>query len=352
MPGTFSQQCSPLALAALAAQDPDWRPPGDDERLTGDEYARRYLLPLAESDLLDESIHTETTVLAVGVDQAALAAEAEKESDVLMADESMVDEDGPEDADDDTADATEDAEEVEAPRGPAFYLLIEDSDGERIVTADSVLDATGLAGPLMGLGPCGIAAVGERRAARHFDLGVPDILGRDRDRFAGRRVLIVGSGSDAAMNVIALCQLAAESGDTRIVWIEPPVVPGDAASEERGSRLQAARAAIAGRGEHVPSASIERIRYKKSDEQFTVRLNDDKRKRKFDRVLVNTPGQAVNLLVPTPSPPPRFHVLGARSQSDSESFTFAQGLNQIRQVFAILGGRAGLDLYATASVAR
>jgi hypothetical protein len=353
LPGEFSSHSSPLALAALAAQDPEWQPPGGDERLDGRNYAQRYLLPLAQSDLLDESIHEGTTVLAVGVDRAALAAEADGE-----ADEPMADEGGPADAEDDMTDALDDSEESLASRPPAFYLLIEDADGERMVTADAVLDATGLTGPPLGLGPGCIPAAGERRAAGHFDRGVPDILGSERDRFAGRRVLVVGSGSDAADNVIALCQLAADSGETRVAWIEPSNISGSF-GEERGANLSAARAAIASHGEFLPGAAIERVRFRKSEQQFTVRLyGAGERKRKFDRVLVSGPKSATSLLVrssaagsqstdQSPALPPRFHVLGAKSRQDGGAFAFIDGLDQIRRVFAILGDRAGLDLYRT-----
>jgi hypothetical protein len=41
------------------------------------------------------------------------------------------------------------------------------------------------------------------------------------------------------------------------------------------------------------------------------------------------------------------YILGAKSRSGVEGFSFVEGLRQIRDVFAILGGRADLDLYAT-----
>src|SRR2546421_4457964 len=54
----FRLNRSPLALAALQAQDGNWRPPADEAFLTGREFADRYLIPLAQSDLLSDSIHT------------------------------------------------------------------------------------------------------------------------------------------------------------------------------------------------------------------------------------------------------------------------------------------------------
>jgi hypothetical protein len=47
---------------------------------------------------------------------------------------------------------------------------------------------------------------------------MPDILGSDRERYAGRRVLVVGSGHSAAGNLIALAELAQSVPTTQIVW--------------------------------------------------------------------------------------------------------------------------------------
>ena len=44
---------------------------------------------------------------------------------------------------------------------------------------------------------------------------------------------------------------------------------------------------------------------------------------------------------------PDFYVLGAKSCGRDPRFTIALGLAQIRELFAIIGDRADLDLYAT-----
>ena len=47
---------------------------------------------------------------------------------------------------------------------------------------------------------------------------LPDVLGRERARFAGRRVLVVGAGHSAANTLINLTELARNEPDTRILW--------------------------------------------------------------------------------------------------------------------------------------
>ena len=49
-------------------------------------------------------------------------------------------------------------------------------------------------------------------------LGLPDVLGADREKFAGRTTLVVGMGHSAANTLVALAQLAREVEGTCIVW--------------------------------------------------------------------------------------------------------------------------------------
>jgi hypothetical protein len=45
---------------------------------------------------------------------------------------------------------------------------------------------------------------------------------------------------------------------------------------------------------------------------------------------------------------PSFYVLGAKSYGRNSNFLFSVGLQQIRDIFTVIGERADLDLYATA----
>ena len=70
-------------------------------------------------------------------------------------------------------------------------------------------------------GPGGLPALGERRlrsSGRIWSV-LPDVLGQHKDRFASRRVLVVGSGMSAATALAALSQLAVESPGTHVVYV-------------------------------------------------------------------------------------------------------------------------------------
>ena len=55
--------------------------------------------------------------------------------------------------------------------------------------------------------------------------GLPDVLGADRTRFAGRRVLVVGAGHSAATSLLALAKLQHQAPQTQIVWAVRSATP-------------------------------------------------------------------------------------------------------------------------------
>ncbi len=63
--GPFRDHASTLGVAALVAQDSEWQCPAGSARLSAAEYHQHYLKPLAESDLIAESLRLEMEVLSV-----------------------------------------------------------------------------------------------------------------------------------------------------------------------------------------------------------------------------------------------------------------------------------------------
>ncbi|TWU24668.1 FAD-dependent oxidoreductase [Bythopirellula polymerisocia] len=55
--GSFGEHASTLGVAALKAQDSKWHCPAGSAKLSASEYCQCYLRPLAESDLLADSLH-------------------------------------------------------------------------------------------------------------------------------------------------------------------------------------------------------------------------------------------------------------------------------------------------------
>jgi hypothetical protein len=168
------------AARALLEQQ-GWKHPAPHTLPTAGEIVRSYLEPLAEHPALAPHIHLDHRVVSIG--RAGV-------------------------------DKVKTARREEAP----FALRVLTGDGEREFQAKAVIDASGTWNLPNPLGANGLPALGESALSKQIAYGMPDILGNDRERYAGRRVLVVGSGHSAAGNLIALAELAKLVPTTQIVW--------------------------------------------------------------------------------------------------------------------------------------
>jgi len=111
-----------------------------------------------------------------------------------------------------------------------FRVLYRGPGGEHELEADAVLDCTGTYGCHNWLGSGGAPARGEQELVAEIEYGIPDVLGADRARFAGRHTLLVGGGHSAATTAIALAELAERDAGTSFLWVSRqnatrPVIP-------------------------------------------------------------------------------------------------------------------------------
>ena len=167
------------AAALLEAQG--WRFPAKEELPTAGEVVDRYLAPLAASTAIAPHLQLRSRVIAisrVGHDKVKTA-----------------------------------GREL-AP----FVLQVERDGAVREHLASAVIDASGTWSQPNPIGVNGLHAPGEREHARRIVYGMPDILGADRERYQGKKVMVVGAGHSAAGDLIALAALAEQAPDTRIVW--------------------------------------------------------------------------------------------------------------------------------------
>ncbi|HZL89579.1 MAG TPA: hypothetical protein VFB96_14540 [Pirellulaceae bacterium] len=369
----FGMNRSPLGLAALAAQDEAYRPPGDDELLTGRQWRDRYLVPLSKTDLLADHLRLGQRVLRIGKEQLH------------------------------KGELVGDAERGDWP----FRLLILDRQGvERIDHADVVIDASGVFfGPTAWFGEGGIPALGEmeRMASGAIEHALPDLSGEDRQRYAGQHTLVIGAGYSAATNIVALAQLAREVPGTRVTWVTrgPPfceqdssvrgpirIIPGDRLPQ-RDALAREANALSKDPAcdvTHLPETVVHAVSKCSDDGPFHVRLiGRHCDTLSCDQIIANVgfrPDRAVyeELLIhecyashgpmklaaamlsaasadcldqkacgplTLLNPEPNFYILGAKSYGRKSNFLLATGLAQIREIFTVIGDRPTLDLYST-----
>ncbi|WP_374448102.1 FAD-dependent oxidoreductase, partial [Stella sp.] len=101
-----------------------------------------------------------------------------------------------------------------------FVLRVAGPDGsQRRFEARAVIDASGTWGSPNPAGADGLPAIGEDTYARHVTTGIPDVLGRARQRHAGRTTAVVGGGHSALNVLIELAELQRSQPATRILWI-------------------------------------------------------------------------------------------------------------------------------------
>jgi len=102
-------------------------------------------------------------------------------------------------------------------KSPFIVHAVEDGQ-PMTLRARAVIDATGTWNTPNPVGASGLPADGEVELRESIHYGIPDILGAQRERYAGRRTLVVGAGHSAANALLALAELASHASGTQISW--------------------------------------------------------------------------------------------------------------------------------------
>ena len=159
-----------------------WQMPPLKELPTGHALVDRYLVPFSQLPAVRQHIHLNARVIAV----------SRRHIDKMK-------DSGRDDA-------------------PFVLHVMCDNQNEALIEARAVIDASGTWHQPNPLGSGGLPAIGEKRHAQHIYYGIPDILGKQRDRYASQRVLVVGSGHSAINALLELAQLKKVFADTSIIW--------------------------------------------------------------------------------------------------------------------------------------
>lgn len=133
-----------------------------------------------------------------------------------------------------------------------FLLRIQTDVGIHDILARAVIDTSGTYSTPNPLTAAGLDLVQRAHVdpalREHLVHALPDVLGAERARFAGRHTVVVGAGHSAANTLLALAELAAAEPGTTISWLirtpTPVRVYGAdddelAARASLGSRVQA-----------------------------------------------------------------------------------------------------------------
>ncbi|GAA4955543.1 NAD(P)-binding domain-containing protein [Actinoplanes utahensis] len=325
--------------AARLLTDAGWVRPDDDKLPTGAQLAADYLQPLADLPAIKPHIRYGARVQAVtrlGLDRVR----------------SLGREQTP--------------------------YLVRLADGEDIL-AQAIVDASGTWGTPNVLGASGIPAHGETTAATFVEAALPDVLGRDRDRFAGKHALVVGAGHSAANTLLALAELAEQAPGTAVTWAIRATSPARTYGGESADALPA-RGALGSRlrahvengtitlitGFSVQSVVVDGDQVKVSDGEQSVTVDrivsatgfrpdhtiTGELRLDLDPILGSTralaplidPNEHSCGTVPPHGidelthPEPGYFAIGVKSYGRAPTFLLATGYEQARSVVAALAG--------------
>jgi hypothetical protein len=352
-----------------------WTEPNPDALPTGADLVERYLVPLTEAleDRAGALIRSGPRVLAVTKDGADRSRSLGRERLPYLVRLATT-----------AADGSSTIEEIRA---------------------QAVIDASGTFDQPNPLGTSGLPTLGEEESARFLAGALPDVLGRDRDRFAGRHTLVIGMGHSAANTLLSLVELAEQDTGpdaprTRITWAirsgSPRRLYGGGTDDELpargllGTRLR--DAVEAGRIELLTRVAIDRLEPSPdgaADTGETVRVLGTARSDGDDGVLdltvhniaaatgfrpdlamlrevrldldpvVEAPRQIASLIDPNfhscgtvpahgeaqlTHPDAGFYLVGMKSYGRAPTFLLATGYEQVRSIAAALSGdRAAAD---------
>ncbi|HZY53720.1 MAG TPA: NAD(P)-binding domain-containing protein [Reyranella sp.] len=190
-----------------------WNAPVGCEYPTGEELVERYLEPLASRTPLKDRIRISSRVTAVGR-------------------------------------AGFDKMKSNGRAFEPFTIRYQNGKGPERLKADAVIDASGTWFSPNPAGVDGLPAMGEEPDHPQIAYGMPDVLGRDRARYAGKTVAVLGAGHSAIGTLIELVRLKDEAPATEVVWLlrgdKPEKAFGGGANDKLSARgaLGAAFAAL------------------------------------------------------------------------------------------------------------
>ena len=150
---------------------------------TGQELVEEYIAPLAELPAMRSRIRYGARVVAVTRDGMDRTRTANRESTPFL---------------------------VRAVTGPGDVIEL---------VGRAVIDASGTYSSPNPLSSSGLDPIGASGVDDLVVHALPDVLGADRARFAGRHTTVVGAGHSAANTLIALTELAKSDPGTRVTWV-------------------------------------------------------------------------------------------------------------------------------------
>jgi cation diffusion facilitator CzcD-associated flavoprotein CzcO len=264
-----------------------------------------------------------------------------------------------------------------------FTVHVEGPGGPVLLSAAAVIDASGTWTGPNPLGADGLSAPGEAEHADRIRYGIPDFGDPQvADRYAGKHVVVAGTGASAHNVLVGLAQLEADGPGTRVSWLVRRAATESAFGGGADDQL-AERGALGLRAKAVASSSLVQTRSgfrtasvaAAADGRLRLESLDGQMVEGVDEVVVVTgfrpdlsflsevrldldpvlsaPRQLAPLIDPNvhscgtvsphgaaelAQPEPGLYLAGMKSYGRAPSFLALTGFEQVRSVVAAIAG--------------
>ena len=324
-----------------------WDAPFNDELPTGKELVENYLLKVAELPQIKSSIQLNTKVISIGKKGLDKMKSANREN-------------------------------------VPFVLYVDNQGITEQIEAKAVIDATGTWGQPNSMNSAGVWTEEEKALENQIFYGIPNMNGKERERFIGKRVAVIGGGHSAINTILELSKLNEKRSDLKITWILRKKDVEEAYGGEEKDALQA-RGELGTRIPQLVKSGLVEVYtpYRISNvekNEGSLKLNGELEGESFlieglDELIVNTGSrpdfsylsevrlnidaatESIGALAPLIDPnlhscgtvrphgeeelrqPEKdFYIVGMKSYGRAPTFLMATGYEQVRSVVAYLTG--------------
>ncbi|MEA0552983.1 NAD(P)-binding domain-containing protein [Lysinibacillus irui] len=321
-----------------------WNSPSAEKLPTGKELVEKYLEPLSKLPEIEQSLKLNSKVVSISKKGLDKMKDAGREQ-------------------------------------TSFVLYVEQQGNSKRIEAKAVIDATGTWGNPNPVNADNIWTLEERSLHKHIYYGIPDIQGKNREKYIGKRVAVVGGGHSAINTILELSQLGK---DVEIYWIMRKKKVEDAYGGEEKDALEA-RGRLGSRIHQLVDDGQLQVFTPFKIHQLThtndgIELTGEYKNKEFnltkiDEIITNTGSRPdfsflreirINIDAATESvealsplidpnlhscgtvrphgeeilrqPEKNFYIVGMKSYGRAPTFLMATGYEQIRSIVAYLSG--------------
>lgn len=238
----------------------DWQHPAEEHLPTAREIVEEYLAPAATETPIKDAIRYDAEVVSVSKLGLSKSSSTGRE---------------------------------EAP----YTIHYKTASGEQhVALAQAVIDASGTWYSPNPMGTDGLPVAGELTNSDVITYGIPDVLGDERDGYAGKRTLVLGGGHSSINTALDLLHLRDASPCTKIFWglrrNNIDKLLGGGINDElpaRGALGLAAKKAIDEDAlEVLAPLTISKVKKTESGLQINALINNNPYNFEVDRVIVTT----------------------------------------------------------------